>query len=147
VPGAYAFGDEFEWIPLHARDYIELLRDPLYHARLAAYTGEPARDLESAWRYRIGLFAVLATAAPTPEDRAFYERAANLCAWYHVVRFAPPGEAESTLIAAGFPLSIETQEWVDLETIQDMTCSQPLFADCWDQVGPTTWGAIKNLYR
>ena len=147
VSGAYGYGEEFSWIPPHGRDYSDLLADPLYHAELAAYTGEPARNLESAWHYRIGLFAVMAESARTSADRAHYERAANLSAWYAIVRFAPPEEVDRMLAACGFPPHVSNRDWDDLTTIQEVTCGAILFADCWDAVAPATWGRIKSLYR
>jgi hypothetical protein len=147
VPGAYGYGEAFSWIPPHDRDYTDLLADPVYHAELAAYTGGPAPDLESAWRYRIGLFAVMAESARTSADRAHYERAANLAAWYSIVRFGPPEDVDRMLGACGFPPLLTGLEWDDLATIQEVTCSAPLFADCWDTIEPATWGRIKNLYR
>ncbi len=147
VPGAYLYGEEFSWIPPHERGYSNLPEDPVYRAEIAAYTGPHALDLESAWRHRIGLFTVMVDAAQTSADRAHYARAANLCAWYSLYRFAPPEEVMPLLAAAGFPAVISSADWDDLETIQEVTCGETLFADCWDPVEPATWGRIKNLYR
>lgn len=147
VSGAYGYGEELSWIPPHQRDYIDLLSDPVYLTEVYAYTGESAGNIEAAWQYRIGLFAVMVESARTSADRDHYERAANLCAWYSIIRFAPPGSGEQMLAAAGFPAHVTGQEWDDLEMIQEVTCSAPFILDCWDTVAPATWGAIKSLYR
>jgi len=147
VSGAYAYGEELAWIPAHGRDYTDLPSDPVYQAELAAYTGEPARTLEAAWQYRVGLFAVMMESARSGADRAHYERAANLCAWYGIVRFAPPEDVDRMLEACGFPTQVSNWEWDDLTAIQEATCSAFLFADCWDPVDAATWGGIKKLFR
>lgn len=147
IEGAYFAGEAFGSIPPHRENYESLLQDPAYRAELDRYSGGPPLSLEATWRHRVGLFAVLAQSAGTGPRHDHYARAANLCAWQLVIRFVPPGERELVLETMGLPRSLTALELDDLIAIQEVTCHERPFEDCWDAIEPATWGRIKNLYR
>ena len=146
VSGAYVLADEFDWLPVHEQDYRGLPTDPDYVWALNTYAGSPAFGLEEAWRHRIGIFALLAT-RDLGGRRLYWERAANLVAWYYINLFAEPSERSAALAQNHFPESLGGLEFDDLVDIFETTCSAPPFLDCWHPVAAETWGGIKGRYR
>ncbi|HWN80972.1 MAG TPA: hypothetical protein VNM87_02645 [Candidatus Udaeobacter sp.] len=146
VSGAYVLADEFEWLPLHQQDYRSLPTDPDYQWALDTYHGEPAFGLEEAWRHRIGIFGLLAT-RNLGGRRLYWERAANLVAWYYIALFAEPSELAEVLAQNQFPDRLRGQEFDDLVDIFETTCGATPFLDCWHPVAADTWGGIKGRYR
>jgi hypothetical protein len=145
VPGAYVLADELEWIPIHQGDYRGLHSDNDYLIALFQYEGELATSLEEAWRHRIGIFSVLAS--QLGPRRPYWERAANLVAWYYITHFAESWEWEQILAQNHFPEVLVGQEWQDLVDIFEATCSAGPFLDCWHPVEETTWGRIKQRFH
>jgi hypothetical protein len=145
VPGAYVLADELEWIPIHQGDYRGLHSDFDYLIALSTYEGAMATNLEEAWRHRIGIFAVLASHQGA--RRPYWERAANLVAWYYITHFSDPGEWEMVLAQNHIPAIIGGQDWLDLVDIFESTCSAAPFLDCWHPVDAATWGGIKQRFR
>jgi len=147
VSGAYFVGEDMNWIPLSGESYRDLPYDPLYREVRGSYSGPGPEWMEDSWLYRIGFFAEMVRRADSEPAREHYRRAALLSAWQYLFRVAPADQLSQALAIAGFPTSLDFDQYQDSVAIHEATCFDFPFLDCTDPVAPATWGGIKHLYR
>jgi hypothetical protein len=130
----------FDWIDIRipGRSYDDLRLDPNYQETRDTYTGPRAANCFDAWSHRMGVFALMAQGAGSDSLLHHYARAVNLSAWYFYSTFAPRDQRAVALAAAGFPDTLDQEQFEDLVAIHRATCADTLCSDCVHPVQRTT---------